>query len=524
MKTGLASLKWMSLLLLLSGCTVTRKQVFVDITRSSGTKYLGAGKGVALGDIDNDGDLDIYASVCYENDRLFLNLGDCRFIDVTRYSGVWHESDGHGCVFADYDNDGYVDLFTAAMPEGSLHHGNKAKYGHWRENKLYRNEGDGYFTDVTKQAGLEYDDKSSGCSFADYDNDGNLDLFVANYGPPSILYRNNGDGTFENVTKEAGVEISGDFYGCAFADMDGDHYPDLFVQRLRYKAKPGIHYFHNQKDGTFKELTMEAGLGETGNSCAIAIGDYDNDGDLDFYLGNTNKLYRNEGSSKFTDVTGQAGLGYESKRYRQRPTRGICFADIDNDGHLDLYIGGAGAWLYRNNGDGTFTDIGQKLGLTQRGIHGVAFGDLDDDGDLDMYGTNWGRTGTSGRFTLHRNDLNDSRYLKVLILGRRYYTREEGGLVYAPRVKYGTNRCGIGAKLYLYAAGHCGDPKYLIGYREVPGGYGTFTSGPLEQHFGLGRHRKCDLRVVFPTTGQIAEQKGVSRAQTLVVMEPPKKK
>ena len=495
---------WTALAVAMSvGPSVAARPIFVDDTEGTGVGYAGCGKGVAMADVDNDGDLDLYAAIVYDADRLFLNNGLGRFSNVTRVAGVYTLGDSHGCVFADFDNDGNIDLFTAAMREG-FHAGKK--YPLWGADRLYLGEGDGHFTDVTAQAGLSYAGPATGVSVGDVNNDGLLDIAVAVYGQGNCkLYINQRGLKFADEAEPRGFVTGNErFYGCNLADMDGDGLPDILLPKILGDSKPGIRYYQSNGDGTFKELTEAAGLADTPNACAIAIGDYDNDRDLDFFASMSNRLYRNNGDNTFSDVTEETGIG-DIGGY----ARGCAFVDADNDSDLDLFIAGR-RQFFRNDGKGKFSDVGEEWGMTVDLIHGCAFGDIDGDGDLDMYGTNWLSGNTPwkypGKFVLYRNTTNNEAYLKVRLEG------------------YRSNRFGVGAKLEVYEAGHLGEEKRLLGYREVLCGYGTFSCHPPEQHFGLGKEKRCDLRVTFPRSGKVVEMKEVTRGQTVLVKEVAKGK
>ena len=200
------------------------------------------------------------------------------FSDVTDIAGVGCTGSSRGVAWGDYDNDGDLDLYVANYNEA---------------NVLYRNNGDGTFTDVTSEAGVGCISHSYGVAWGDYDNDGDLDLYVANYGA-NVLYRNNGDGTFTDVTSEAGVSCTGSSLGVAWGDYDNDGDLDLYVAN-HYEANV---LYKNNGDGTFTDVTGAAGVGCTGSSYGVAWGDYDNDGHLDLYVANNgaNVLYRNNGN------------------------------------------------------------------------------------------------------------------------------------------------------------------------------------------------------------------------------------
>jgi enediyne biosynthesis protein E4 len=395
------------------------------------------GGGAALFDYDNDGDLDVFvvqghslklgAKVGLEGwGRLFRNdlitpqgkNAAPRFVDVTEASGIRAMGYGMGVATGDYDNDGRMDLYLA-------------NYG---SNQLWHNEGDGKFTDVTATTGTDDPRWSAGAAFADLDRDGWLDLFVLNYvdssvqnnvrcyapssrrdycGPQSFppvtsrLLRNRGNGNFEDISLKSGIgRKAGPGLGVVAADLDGNGWPDLFVAN---DGSPGFLWL-NQKDFTFKEDGLLAGVavnaaGKPEAGMGIALGDCDGDGDDDLLIthltGETNTLYLNQGGGLFEDATARSGLGAPSLPYTGF---GTAWIDFDNDGWLDLAafngavnLNGA-QWakgdlfpyaqpdqLFRNQGGGHFVEVEAGSAFrTPRVSRGAAFGDLDNDGDTDV--------------------------------------------------------------------------------------------------------------------------------------------
>lgn len=343
----------------------------INVNTVSGTdqKYIveNAPGGAALFDFDNDGDVDIYVTNgsrfggFSDNDaprnRLYRNDGS--FVDVTAEAGVGDTSWSMGCAVADYDNDGDLDLYTT----------------NFGSNTLHRNEGDGTFVDVTDIAGVGDDRFGVGCAFGDYDRDGHVDLAVVNYinfsldykstvpcvwkrvdimcGPrgmlpdTDVLYHNKGDGTFEDVTEEAGITGEQWGYGVVFSDFDIDGWPDLFIAN---DSGPNFLYV-NQRDGTFREEGLATGLAYSGDGAdqgcmGVAIGDYDNDGRFDLFVtnfeGEYNVLYRNEGNGFFSDGKSFFSDVSFSTRVNQRGNDevgwGTGFFDYDNDGDRDLFV------------------------------------------------------------------------------------------------------------------------------------------------------------------------------------------
>ena len=388
------------------------------------------GSGGALFDFDNDGDLDLYLvqgnslSASAESgpkNRLYRNdVGG--FVDITTSANVGDTGYGLGAVAADYDSDGYRDLYVTNLGK----------------NVLYRNNGDGTFTDVTEDAQVDCPLLSASAAFADIDRDGDLDLYVCNYveyaletdipcyykntlriycgpneyhGIADVLYRNNGDGTFTDITKAAGVyEPTTRGLGVVFTDVDNDGWVDIYVAN---DMSPNT-LFINQRDGTFREEGVSRGVAYNGDGIAngsmgIDAGDYDNDGDIDLWVSNfaleANCLMQNDGDGYFEDMTFDTNLADPSFYALGFGTR---FIDFDNDGWLDLIVGNGHIWdnvkridakqsyaqpvqLFRNHGSTLqnqvgFTEITAEAGLdkTPYVVRGMLFGDIDTDGDVDI--------------------------------------------------------------------------------------------------------------------------------------------
>ena len=316
------------------------------ITDAAGIVVQG-GCSVPFGDYDNDGNLDIYVARLREVNQLFRNNGDGTFTNVTTTAGIDDMGGTRGVTWGDHDSDGYLDIYVA--------NGYGANSG--QPNVLYKNNGDGTFTNVAGQAGVAGMKSGGGVTFGDYDTDGDLDLYVANlFGESNVLYRNNGDGTFTDVTELAGVGDKGNEHGdvnghgVVFFDYDNDLDLDIFVGNER---KTNVLY-RNNGDETFTDVSVEAGIvgGEEANTRGVAVGDLDNNGDLDIYVANTNQaniLYSNNSNGTFSDITEEAGVGDMGAGVS------VAFGDYDNDGDLDIYVAN---WnnqpnvLYRNNGKG----------------------------------------------------------------------------------------------------------------------------------------------------------------------------
>jgi hypothetical protein len=542
---------WLSsfLVFLLSRFSVNAQLCFTDVTSQSGIRFqhedgrsgekyfletLGAG--AAWFDYDRDGDLDIYFvngadlpgmhSSIPPTNALYCNNGDGTFTDVTEQAGVGDGSYGFSCAVGDYDNDGWEDLYVT----------------NFGPNVLYHNNADGTFTDVTAKAGVGDERWGAAAAFADYDNDGDIDLFVANYvdfklennpvckrlnvrlhcspevfdGTQSVLYRNNGDGTFTDVTKKAGMFNPNDKgMGVSWCDYDNDGDVDLFVANDRTPDR----LYRNNSDGTFTDIAFLSGiaLSETGvamSSMAPILGDIDNDGWFDLVVTNyhdePNCVYKNDGDGFFSDITYQSGIGGQGLSYL---SWGADFADLDNDGYVDLFIANGQLdenikeirpslsyeqpnQLFRNRGDGTFEDVstppypgGEGL-LLKKVSRGVAFGDYDNDGDIDILVTNSHQTPD-----LLRNDTtNQNHWLIFETIGSR------------------SNRDGIGTRIKVVANG-------MSQIREVKSGGSYPSHSDMRLHFGLGQAVLADLVEIRWPSGLVERFEGVKANQFLIAKE-----
>jgi hypothetical protein len=518
---------------------------------STDKKYLleEMGCGVALFDYDNDGWLDIFlVNGAGLAGYLFRNNRDGTFSDVTRKAGLTHSGWGQGCCVGDYDNDGFPDLFVS----------------YWGRNVLYHNNGDGTFTDVSEKAGVAGAASrwGAGCCFLDYDRDGRLDLFVANYvqfdrasaplpgsslycryneigvpcgpqgfsGGSNLLYRNRGDGTFEDVSERAGVanphgipaapfvkqgwRPRGSYgMGAAVADFDDDGWPDIYVA---CDTAPSLLY-RNNHDGTFTETAVAAGCAFDENGVAlsgmgVAVGDYDGDGWLDIARTNFTDqitiLYRNNGDGTFHDASLRAGLGINT-RYLGF---GVGFFDYDNDGWKDLFIANGHVYsqlasrklhltykqpslLYRNMNGVRFEDVSSRAGAAvqvPRLGRGCAFGDLDNDGDIDIVINNLDSPPT----ILRNEGGNRANWLQVKCLGTK------------------SNRSAIGARVSV----RIGDRRLID---EVMSGGSYYSHNDLRLHFGLGYSKKVDAVEVAWPSGLKTSMRNIDANQSITIEEKP---
>jgi hypothetical protein len=533
---------------------------FVNIAKESGlnaktifggehkNKYLleTTGCGVAFYDYDNDGWLDIFLvngsrlegfpKGQEPTSHLFKNNRDGTFTDVTAKAGVGHSGWGQGVCIGDYDNDGFEDLFVS----------------YFGKNVLYHNNGDGTFTDVSEKAGVAGNGKrwNTGCAFVDYDRDGKLDLFVANYidldlatapvpesgpclykavmvacGPPglkggkNILYHNNGDGTFTDVSEASGILSANGTYGLGVltADFDNDGWPDIYVANDSTASA----LYQNKKNGKFQDIALEAGCalspdGKPQAGMGVSAADYDLDGNLDIvktnFAGDTPSLYHNQGGANFEDTTFTAGLGLHT----QYLGWGCGFFDMDNDGWPDILICNGHVYpeveqlkteagyaqrklLYRNLRNGRFEDVSLQAGAAISdpvASRGCAFGDFDNDGDLDVV------VNTVNDYPqLMRCDLRTANnWLKVRTIGTK------------------SNRTGIGARLKCVTKVP-GESKPHEQIDEVRSGGGYFSQSDLRVHFGLGKAEKVDLLEIRWPSGQIDSIKNIKPNQLIYVKE-----
>jgi hypothetical protein len=517
----------------------TSPVVFVDVAKEAGLNvpnvwggvhrknYIveAKGSGLAFFDYDQDGWLDIYLTngVRFPGEEplpdgktpiqhLFKNNRDGTFTDVTEKAGLGRTGWGTGVCVGDYDNDGWDDLFC----------------GYWGHNVLWHNNGDGTFTDVTKKAGL-YEERvrwGSGCTWVDYDRDGFLDLFVCNYieldiakvpvpgqtgycqwkgipvmcGPRglpagmNILYHNNGDGTFTDVSEKAGVLKPGPRYSITAVsyDFDNDGWPDIYVA---VDSEPSI-MFHNNHDGTFEDIGVMAGVaynedGQEQAGMGIGVADYDMDGWFDIFKthfqDDTCILYHSNQDGTWTDVTFVSGVGVNT----QYVNWGAGFVDYDNDGWPDIFHVTGHVYpeivlyrldtpfktpriVYRNMGNGKFKDVSAQMGpgVSERfASRGTAYGDYDNDGDVDVLVLNM-----NDPPSLLRNDGgNKNNWIKIKLLGTK------------------CNRTAVGARVYVVT----GDHRQMD---EVHTGYSVMSQSDLRLHFGVGQATKIDLiEVKWPT-------------------------
>lgn len=478
------------------------------------------GCGAAFFDYDNDGWLDLFlvngatldaSGTALPSNRLYKNNRDGTFTDVTRKAGLTRSGWGQGVCVGDFDNDGNNDLFIT----------------YWGHNVLYRNNGDGTFTDVTEKSGLRSAEPrwGAGCAFLDYDRDGHLDLFVSNYidfdlktapppgrgacffqglpincGPQGLpkaknyLYRNNGDGTFSDVTEKSGIGKAAPSYGLGVltADFNNDGWPDIYVANDSDMS----YMFWNNGNGTFREGGLEAGVatsrdGRNQSGMGVAAADYNCDGLLDIFKTNFSddlpNLYQNLGKGFFEEETQNAGLIGHTRLLGW----GCGFLDFDNDGWPDiLYVNGhvypeidrlkgpthyrQPKVLYRNLGNGKFRDVSALAGdaiLAETSARGCAFGDFDNDGNVDVLINPINDTPQ----LLHCKSRTNNHWITLKLTGTK------------------SNRSAIGARVRCVTGEH-------QQIDEVRSGGGFYSQNDLRVHFGLGKAERIDaLEIRWPS-------------------------
>ena len=480
--------------------------------------------GIGLIDCDNDGKLDIIAVNGSNVDRyrqqggdpmitLYHQDSDLKFTDITREAGLTRKGWGMGVAVADYDNDGLPDIYVTG----------------YNGNVLYHNLGKCKFEDVTDKAGVAGGGLSLGAAWGDYDRDGHVDLFVSRYvhvdmnklpelgsdekfcrfrgvlvqcgpwgmqGESDFLFHNRGNGTFEEVSKKAGVDDPRHYYGMGvvWSDYDNDGWPDLYVAN---DAGPNYLY-RNQHDGTFAEtgLVMGADLsgdGQEFGSMGIDMADYDHDGRLDIFVSEfvdqSDTLYHNQGS-EFADVSWNSQIAQPSHPY---VGWGTSFFDMDNDGWLDIFVANGHVYpqvdtipnaahfrqpmlLFRNQRNGTFEEVGRSVGFSDiplKSRRGAAFGDINNDGCVDIVTLNVGETPS----LLLNHCQNGNHRVLFRLLGTK------------------SNRLAIGARITVRAGG-------VTQFSEVKGGSSYISQNDLRQHFGVEKNEKMDEVTVRWPNGQ----------------------
>jgi FG-GAP-like repeat/ASPIC and UnbV len=468
---------------------------FPDVASEVGANVVGLAGGAIADDFDGDGFLDIVVSNWDSAGqiRYLRNKGDGTFSDQTAEAGLTGLYGGLNIIQADYDNDRDIDILVprGAWLEGAGRH----------PKSLLRNDGRGRFRDVTFEAGLgEVHYPSQTGAWADYDNDGDLDLYAGNENSPSQLFRNNSDGTFTDVAPFAGVENNRFAKGVVWGDYDNDRFPDLYVSNLEGENR----LYRNNRDGTFTDVAPQLGVTKPMRSFPVWFWDFNNDGVLDLYVasyhpdvrhvaadylglphqGEPACLYQGDGKGGFREVAAAKNLT------RVAQTMGCNFGDLDNDGFPDFYLGtGYPAYealmpklLFHNRGGSRFSNVttAANVGHLQKG-HGVSFADLDNDGDQDLFIKLGGSfAGDSYGSALFQNPGFGNHWLTLKLVGKQ------------------SNRWGVGARIRA-EIDESGKRRSV--YKWVTSG-SSFGANPLRQEIGLGKATTIEvLEIFWPTTG-----------------------
>jgi enediyne biosynthesis protein E4 len=489
--------------------------LFRDISKKSGIFHNGHGKITQMVDVNKDGLLDVYLSVVYGRNKLFLNEGNLIFHEITESYGIDCPYDTHGVAAADFNNDGNIDLFVANNPEDLTQlRGININ----QPNMFYVGNDEGFIESAMK-AGISGKvlNYSCGVTTADLNGDGFLDLYVAKGAYrlgsdcANSLFINNGDGTFRDIAREAGVADEGGGYCCAFSDYDNDGDADLFVGNLDEGGTGARHLYRNDGNMRFTDVTKLIGAAK-GYTVSCFWLDIDNDGDQDLFLANSsgegpetsdpeyskNSLFLNNGDGTFTDISKKSGVNSVSN------SRGATFGDLDNDGDLDIYVTNSReeSLIFMNDGKGVFTESHTRTGGSVYYGHGCALGDLDCDGDLDLIVGSWRRPmmKNPGYWKTFENLTNNNNYILLDLSGTT------------------SNRSAVLSKVALYDAGKGKVKSSMRGYREVTAGNGTFTGNPIQVHFGADAAKKYDIVITFPS-GKETVLSNIKPGQILKVVE-----
>lgn len=450
------------------------------------------------------------------------------FIDYSEAAGIGHPGRNFGVAFGDYDGDGLEDIYISR---------------HNAPNLLYKALASGQFAEVAEQAGIAYPGTTTVSTWADIDNDGDLDLYLGNRDEPNILYLNNGDGTFTDISEQAGVQSGHRTRAVLFGDVDQDGFVDLYIANMNAPN----YLYHNNGNNTFTNIIEQANAQDYGIAMGALFFDYDNDGDLDLYLthdaNQPNILYRNDGTGRFEDVSAASGANIAAQGM------GVDFADFNNDGFFDLYITNLYAnALLLNNGDGTFSNIAQSAGVGDMGMGwGTVCFDYDNDGFADIYAANDSyfapfpnvlyrnrgdntfeivSTGTplesmKGGYGIACGDVNADGRPDLLLANAG---SQDGNQLFLNQVENGnrylslrlqgssSNRSAIGARVKVEAGGR----QYM---RELCAGSGYASQNSFRLHFGLGQAEQVERLEVRWPNGHLEIFEGLAVNSTYLITE-----
>ncbi len=440
----------------------------------------------AWADYDNDGDLDLFIANPFNQDNwLFRNLGNGNFDKVTSGSIVTNAGTSSGAVWGDYDNDGLLDLFVANQDN--------------QDNMLYHNEGNGKFKRIMTGSIVSDLGDSYSATWGDYDQDGFLDLYVANLDEQdNFLYKNNGDGSFERVTDSVATQDKSSSYSATWVDYDQDSYLDLFV--VNFSNNQSNSLYRGLKDGKFEKITHGEIVTDKAYSSGATWGDYDNDGDMDVFVSNgyyfspneqVDFLYNNNGDGSFSKITRGEIVNTATTALTAQ------WGDYDNDGDLDLIVANyvQNDLLYKNEGNGKFSKVTQGV-LVTRGAasDSTAWGDFNRDGFLDLMITRW-ENQTNALFA---NTGNDNHWVSIKLTSKN------------------SNASVIGAKVFLHLKE---TETNKVQMREIQSTSGGRGQNEMTAHFGLGEHLTIDKVIVKWPSGEQTTHKNLQIDKFITLSE-----
>lgn len=430
---------------------------FTDVSDMAGINNFGSNSGVAFGDFDNDGDDDIYISrTKTDANLLYENVGNNTFNEIGEKAGVAYQGATVSSVWGDIDNDGYLDLYLGNVNETDI---------------LYKNNGDGTFSIISALAGIYNNLHPRSVNMADVNNDGYIDIYVANINGQNVLYLNKGNSSFVDNTLESGAVDTQIAMGAVFFDFDNDGDVDLY---LTHDAKQANILYQNDGNGIFTNIAGKANVDYQGFGMGVDFGDFNNDGHFDLYITNLfeNVLYRNNGDGTFTNISREAGTTDYGMGW------GTSWFDYNNDGWQDIYVANDSYFtpfaniLYKNMGDNTFSPVSTENAVSsQYAAYGTACTDVNNDGSIDLFVANLGREDGNQLFI---NNNIDNNWIKILL---------EGTV---------SNRSAIGARVEIsYKGKHQTD--------AVVAGSGFASQNSFTMHFGVEKAEKIDqLTIIWP--------------------------